>query len=127
MRHEFGLVMFFFWIDDGLHSFSVEYIYHHHHYIYIHTYLPVLFFICNMIRTLLLVISSLTLCCCLASASTVLRTEERVGAFHEWIDHHGKAYDSDQDLQQRMMIWLENDGTFPVLSFMYIHMSFICI
>jgi Cathepsin propeptide inhibitor domain (I29) len=32
-------------------------------------------------------------------------------AFRSWIDHHGKTYDSLDEQEKRMEIWMQNDGT----------------
>lgn len=54
---------------------------------------------------------------CLVRVSTSMNTaslltDERVAAFHEWIDIHGKDYETEVEMNQRLMTWAENDGTF---------------
>ena len=46
-----------------------------------------------------------------SSSTGNLLTAERVAAFHEWVDVHGKEYETNVEMNQRLMTWVENDGT----------------
>ena len=41
-----------------------------------------------------------------------LLTEERKAAFLEWTGVHGKDYETEAEITQRLITWAENDGTF---------------
>lgn len=45
-----------------------------------------------------------------SSNTASLLTTERVDAFHEWIDVHGKEYETNFEMTLRLMTWAENDG-----------------
>jgi hypothetical protein len=50
-----------------------------------------------------------------SSKTELLLTVERVAAFHEWIETHGKEYETNVEMNQRLMTWAENDGTLYML------------
>lgn len=47
-----------------------------------------------------------------SSKTELLLTVERIAAFHEWIEAHGKEYETNVEMNQRLTTWAENDGTF---------------
>jgi hypothetical protein len=47
-----------------------------------------------------------------SNAGGSLLTSERVAAFHEWIEVHGKDYETADERNQRLLTWAENDGMF---------------
>lgn len=46
----------------------------------------------------------------LSESTTLLLTEERVAAFSEWIELHGKEYETNDEKNNRLMTWARNDA-----------------
>ena len=56
-------------------------------------------------------ISTVALLLLAASSSALDVTLEATAKFNDWVEAHGKEYDTQQEKLTRLQIWLENDGT----------------